>query len=369
MVGDSTENDDDWSAVEHKEEEFTVAANHLLNFQITGLTADMNKLISHKSNEQMSNELRWRVHLICNSDNAENPGYVSLYIYLRKPIENIAAHCNFKIVPCDIVGVNRPAIDSFSVDMEFKVGENLGYGHDKVALLTDLLNPEFGFVHDGILRIAMQLTVFGMQRQASVIALTFARELKSRYNDGIFSDLLISVGTKPVASFHVHKIILCIHSTSFRDMLINGTKERKLKVIKINDKFSEDTVVKMLSFMYWPMIGPSFSINNSPENLLSIAHFYGVNALINICEMHMITMLSVDNAIDALKAAEKYKCDKLKLAAMTYIVENTLTLIRAASSIATLGEALWADMLLFMTRNYQIAKKVRNQVVIEISEE
>lgn len=329
-------------------------SKQILSFRIPGITATMDKQKRYSSNKHESNGLTFKIDLLCNADNGNKPaGYVSIYFYVLKPIETVSVGLSFKIIPHTASVITREV--KISIKSEYQVGASLGYGVADFALLADLLNPEKGLVHEGVLCIETYLTLRGLRPTACQIASQCTHEINERFSDGLFSDVTLTAGVKPVNNFKVHKLILSIHSPVFKAMFAGEMKESKSSTIAM--QFPATGVKAMLAYMYNPYVSPQFLETNPAVELLHIANFYGVDSLVSICEHHMITILNVNNAMASLKTADKYNREKLKLAAMTFIVENTGTLMASADHIANLGETLWGEMLKFMTTHYQIVRK------------
>ncbi|XP_055943458.1 TD and POZ domain-containing protein 1-like [Argiope bruennichi] len=141
-----------------------------------------------------------------------------------------------------------------------------------------------------------------------------AEDLKSIYNDTIFSDIEVRTSTK---TFPTHKNILTARSPVFRTMFSNDMKERNSGHVDITD-FEDDTVHRMLLYMYTDSLEDlQFE---SASSLYKIADKYQILSLKRRCSFFLKMNLSASNACDILILADLLDDGDLKRAAQDYIL-------------------------------------------------
>lgn len=112
-----------------------------------------------------------------------------------------------------------------------------------------------------------------------------------------------------------HSIVLATNSSVFRSMLDTPMTESKDRVAKLDD-IDGETMTEILRFMYTREV---LNIDSLAHKLLYGAEKYELEILKEICTVHMIKNLNIDNAIDYFVIAERYDLKDLLSHSMSFI--------------------------------------------------
>ncbi|KAL7300438.1 hypothetical protein TKK_0006790 [Trichogramma kaykai] len=129
-----------------------------------------------------------------------------------------------------------------------------------------------------------------------------------------FSDILLR--TKCGKEVPAHKIVLATASPVFETMFSQDMSENESQSIDIVN-MSYSTLVKMLRYIYTRKVETQeFSMT---AELMEAADKYQLRELKNKCEHILGSNLSSENAMDALKFADKYNADHLKRKSVDFV--------------------------------------------------
>lgn len=84
----------------------------------------------------------------------------------------------------------------------------------------------------------------------------------------------------------------------------------------------------MLRFIYIDELDPSSA--EEAQHLMAAADHYVLTQLVAICAAHLSTTLTVDNAADTLTLATQHGAEGLKAAALKFVAENGLAVVKTA---------------------------------------
>lgn len=141
-------------------------------------------------------------------------------------------------------------------------------------------------------------------------------DFKFLLESGQFSDVTIRCEGTELAC---HKIILGARSPVFNAMFIHNMTENQKKEIEIED-LEIETVQDMLKYMY---AGTIDNLNTRSPRLLEAADKYQLSELKEICEDVLCDSLTVDTCLECLVLADLHNAEKLKNAAVSFVVDNS----------------------------------------------
>ena len=147
--------------------------------------------------------------------------------------------------------------------------------------------------------------------------------------DKEFMDLKIACNGKLL---ECHRSVLSCQSDVFRTMFLNmDMKEAKSGEIEIND-ITAETMETFLYYLYHQEVKEK-SINT---NLLFAADKYNIAGLLEICNEHLKSNLSVEKCLDVLLCAHQTNQKDLFGAASDFVYQNKGKLVRTTA---------WKEML------------------------
>ena len=132
-----------------------------------------------------------------------------------------------------------------------------------------------------------------------------------------FCDMEIQCGGEV---FPCHQVIISARSPVFRAMFQAKMKESESRKVIIED-ITKETMIGMLYYIYTGLIKETLS-KNSVVDLLVAADKYQLDALKNICQDKLCSVLDAQKAIEFLILGEMYGVLKLKDAALMEVVHN-----------------------------------------------
>nr|XP_042905148.1 speckle-type POZ protein-like [Parasteatoda tepidariorum] len=142
------------------------------------------------------------------------------------------------------------------------------------------------------------------------------RNLKSIYEQSVFSDFVFKVGDK---SFPVHKNILSAHSPVFMKMMTHDFMESKTNSVIITDATPEVFELFLRSLYGGKLENKSW---DSLKELYYLVDKYDVGFLKVECTDAVISILSVDLVCEILKLAYSFTNSDLETAAVNFAVNH-----------------------------------------------
>jgi len=125
-------------------------------------------------------------------------------------------------------------------------------------------------------------------------------------DESLYHDFMIVTNENAIS---VHKMILCNASNVFKAAVVHPLKEARINRYEIKD-FDHNIVVNALKFIYSGKI--KIEDDAMACQLLLFADKYEIKLLLKKVEMYLIRQLTIDNAIDFERIAEKTKAMRLK---------------------------------------------------------
>ncbi|GBO11949.1 TD and POZ domain-containing protein 2 [Araneus ventricosus] len=137
---------------------------------------------------------------------------------------------------------------------------------------------------------------------------TFKDDMISFYNESIFHDVQLHIGTETVPA---HRDILRARSPVFRRMFATDMKEKASDCISITD-LNLDTLKRMLLFLYTDTTG-ELELQSAKE-LYFASEKYGISSLKRRCSISMKQNLQPSNVCEILALADAHQDKELKSA-------------------------------------------------------
>ncbi|KAL7293617.1 hypothetical protein TKK_0012702 [Trichogramma kaykai] len=132
-----------------------------------------------------------------------------------------------------------------------------------------------------------------------------------------FSDVILK--TACGKEIPAHTGVLSIASSVFKDMFNRNMLENRSKSVNLID-VSYEAAVELLRYIYTGVVETQeFSLTSE---LLTAADEYQIEELKNECEEILISSLSIENVVKALKIADKCSVKHLKKEAVDFIKRN-----------------------------------------------
>ncbi len=154
-----------------------------------------------------------------------------------------------------------------------------------------------------------------------------------QWEKGQLCDIEIEVDGQAIPC---HRTILAASCSYFRIMLLREFKEsreRKVKLEGINFK----TLEAILKYIYYQDLNLS---DKNIEDVLCGAHLLQLDALIDVCEGHLIGSLSTSTCFASKRLFEKYSLKRGEDAVDNYILENFVALSKTADFMSMPKESL-----------------------------
>jgi hypothetical protein len=158
---------------------------------------------------------------------------------------------------------------------------------------------------------------------------SLSAQLEEMLASGVGSDVTLSfpasAGHAPPASLRAHSFILRARSGMFFDMLSECTLQRN-EPLTVREGFGAETFKILLRFLYTDFAAlPTDLPYTVVVELLEAAEFYRVPNLQLMCKQTLATILSPDNMLDILKAADRERLrSELRDLALRYIAKHLL---------------------------------------------
>ncbi|GBN51734.1 Speckle-type POZ protein [Araneus ventricosus] len=153
-------------------------------------------------------------------------------------------------------------------------------------------------------------------KEKSRIVPVMANDLKSMYNDRIFSDTELRTSTQ---TFSAHKNILSARSPVFRKIFCNDMKEKNSGHVDITD-LEDDTLHRMLLYIYTDTLD-DMQFDNGCK-LYVAADKYEILTLRSSCSSFLKENFSPVKACDVLALGDRHQDDDLKSDVQDFILKH-----------------------------------------------
>ncbi|XP_008548709.1 uncharacterized protein LOC103572081 [Microplitis demolitor] len=142
-------------------------------------------------------------------------------------------------------------------------------------------------------------------------------DLRKFHKSQLFSDVTLTIEGHDLPA---HKIILAAHSPVFAKMLTADTRELKNRIIEITN-IKAESLADMLTFFYTGRTKGAENVNNALQ-MLEVANIYQVNKLKSVCEATLLRLMTVDNVLRIVDAADDFNAIRLREDALTFMANN-----------------------------------------------
>merc|ERR1719375_438047 len=242
-------------------------------------------------------------------------------------------------------GKSRTLSDSNHV--EHRAGDSRGWSPSFGArhgidglMLSKILDPAQGWLHDGALRAVCKLSVvldFSTEDSPPAAA-SSERELSDSFqailDSGLLADVTIRVGDQ---SIQAHSAILAARSPVFAAMLSSGMRESQGKEVVLSD-LDAPAVRGLLSFLYTGVVkDETLESDESTLALLQAAHRYEATSLVEKCVEALRARLQVETVAERLEVADLIGCATLKAKCLDFMREH-IAEVQETSSYAQLTD-------------------------------
>ena len=284
-------------------------------------------LFSAGSNE----ELKWRILAYpYGRDDYEN--HLSLFLnlvscYEQSEVTAVVTKYEFSILNCkgektNCVGETARFAQDSADNTVWSENTSWGvWGFADFIKLDFLLNKSNGLLPDDNLTVLCEGTAavnrvsipgFSSGPQVGLFDSSLSDDFCSLFENQEFSDVILSVGSKDLLA---HKAVLAARSAVFAAMFkceMNESKQNRVDIVDI-----EYSVVKeMLTYIY---TGKSPNLATMAEDLLAAADKYDLGVLKKMCETFLLSLLTVENAVDLMVLADMHCAKLLKALAIQFI--------------------------------------------------
>jgi len=118
-----------------------------------------------------------------------------------------------------------------------------------------------------------------------------------------------------------HTAILCARSSVFNAMFEHNMKEKSDGVVKLDD-ISLNELKEMLCFIYTGSCTSRDALTAMANHLFVVSDRYDLPQLRNMCEISLLSQVSVENAIHLLLLADRHHGSVLKEKCIEFIYVN-----------------------------------------------
>lgn len=337
-------------------------------FSFGGFLPDMSKSKPRLISTVVRNHITWTMNCVINDEKSEYPDHLAMHLFVKGHIDAVQfTHTKFRIVPPEpVLSTSIVPKTLLQIKKTIPIGCQSGWGSLQFLKKASIWGPHFAsLVHEGgILKIEVQVTI-NASHFTNRVQSDFMSRMSAYFQNSTFSDLTLitTMDTGHNKEYPVHKIILSLHSKVLRKLFRSNMRDAKAKSITITE-YTDEEVKGMLAYMYSPFVIPEYLLID-PVNLFLIAHFYEVTALMEMCTAYMSTSLTEQNVIEYLRMADKYICNDLKKAAMTFVIDNNMSDLTKLRGYEDLESGLYREMFVFMNGNYEVKKNEKKRKVEE----
>jgi len=139
-------------------------------------------------------------------------------------------------------------------------------------------------------------------------------DLRGYVNNEVLSDVQFIVEGIPV---HAHKI-LCLRCPFFRNLLTGEYMESRAREVTIND-VSYGTFLLLLQYVYCDQVDIAVE---TAMDLFQAADRFGLERLKRLCEMEMLSAISIESAANILFTADQHNAENLRERCIAFILHH-----------------------------------------------
>jgi hypothetical protein len=182
-------------------------------------------------------------------------------------------------------------------------------GNGSFATLSEVLNKDHGFLHDGALVATYKIQVATQDSSSAErdehptnvqMLQTMSADFESLFDSGQNADVQLKVGSE---TLDCHSLIIAARSPVFNAMLSHDMAEKRSKCIEIQD-LDVASVRALIKFLYTGKLEAELEDNDSTIGLLKASHRYEVTDLVQACVQALTRSLTEASAVDRLMVAD-----------------------------------------------------------------
>eukprot|EP00439_Symbiodinium_sp_Y106_P043412 s203_g5.t1 len=198
-------------------------------------------------------------------------------------------------------GISRMGARGWS--RSFDLGDSRRHDGVKGLPLSDVLEPQAGWLHNGSLRVMGKVSVvIGFDAGTAPVAEANGQQevcesLQALLQTGNLSDVVLKVGSETIDA---HRLILAARSPVFERMFSCPMKETT-----DNEDFDAISMRALVKYLYTGVVDHvGLESDDYAVNLLQAAHRYEVPGLVDRCVQVLVGRLRVETAAERLEMAE-----------------------------------------------------------------
>jgi len=202
-------------------------------------------------------------------------------------------------------GISRMGARGWS--RSFDLGDSRRHDGVKGLPLSDVLEPQAGWLHNGSLRVMGKVSVvIGFDAGTAPVAEANGQQevcesLQALLQTGNLSDVVLKVGSETIDA---HRLILAARSPVFERMFSCPMKETTDNEVLVQD-FDAISMRALVKYLYTGVVDHvGLESDDYAVNLLQAAHRYEVPGLVDRCVQVLVGRLRVETAAERLEMAE-----------------------------------------------------------------
>lgn len=202
-------------------------------------------------------------------------------------------------------GISRMGARGWS--RSFDLGDSRRHDGVKGLPLSDVLEPQAGWLHNGSLRVMSKVSVvIGFDAGTAPVAEANGQQevcesLQALLQTGNLSDVVLKVGSETIDA---HRLILAARSPVFERMFSCPMKETTDNEVLVQD-FDAISMRALVKYLYTGVVDHvDLESDDYAVNLLQAAHRYEVPGLVDRCVQVLVGRLRVETAAERLEMAE-----------------------------------------------------------------
>ncbi|XP_063089732.1 speckle-type POZ protein-like [Cavia porcellus] len=264
-----------------------------------------------------NDQVKWHLLVYTNGLDAESKDYLSLYLGMICCPRRVArAKFTFSIL-----NAKGEKTKELSSPQAYTFVQGKCWGFKNFILREFLLDPNNGLLSNDKLsffcevKVAQDPTNHSSQNIRKLVKVPegcLAEDLGGLWVRSQLTDCCLCVAGQ---EFQAHKAILAARSPVFMALLEHENQGSKKNRVEISD-MDPEVLKEMIYFMY---TGKAPNLGRMATELLEAATRFGLERLKLMCENHLCSNLSVENALEILILADLHSAHQLKTRTLDFI--------------------------------------------------
>jgi len=263
-----------------------------------------------------NDKLKWCLRVNPKGLDEESKDYLSLYLLLVT-CHRSEARAKFKF---SILNAKREETKAMESQKAYRFVQGKDWGFKKFIRRDFIMDEANGLLPEDKLTIYCEVSVvsdaqnFSGQSSATSFKIPDCRladDFGKLLATSKFHDVVLKVEPR---EFRAHKAILAARSRVFSAMFEHRMKEASCNTVVIHE-IDPDVFFQVLRFMYTG----NCNVEISPSEILAAADRYELLRLRTLCEEHLCSNLTVENAAEMLVIADLHNASQLKTTCIDFI--------------------------------------------------